>query len=266
MDANLTSEGTPVDPSTAATAVDAATVVTPAKKSKTRRNVMIASGVVGLAGIGSTLAANINLNSGNNVEFGQGVARTAACDEDGFTINPVTYFDNTISKFRVQQVEISGLDLTPAGTGWNDSDLGSTYADQAAAKAAHPGEYYVHGGTWHRTCDNVVLDFKAYTDDANYAGYTLDGLTNNSNSSIASPVAWSQYNGLPNANATNAGFAVKVNVNDTNDLDSEFDSVMIGVNNVNNTGGGLNDYVYLWTDGGRYPVSTSYILIAITLH
>jgi hypothetical protein len=67
MTTNQTPETTPTAPSV---------VETPAKKSKVRRKLILAGSAAGLVGIGSTLAANINLNSGENVEFGQGVART----------------------------------------------------------------------------------------------------------------------------------------------------------------------------------------------
>jgi hypothetical protein len=58
------------------------------KKSKKYKKALVVGGAVSLAGLGSTFAANISLNQGNNVEFGQGVAQTAACDEDGFSIAP----------------------------------------------------------------------------------------------------------------------------------------------------------------------------------
>jgi hypothetical protein len=152
--------------------------------------------VVSLFGIGSTLAANISLNGGGNVEFGQGVATTAACDEDGFDITPVTSFDNEHSIFRVDYVQVSGIDLTPEGTGWDN--VGLSYASQAEAKEAHPGQYY-DGTDWKKTCDNVVLDFRAYTDEEQYAKYTVDGYeaweteTGFGNSiGITSPLMWSQ--------------------------------------------------------------------------
>jgi hypothetical protein len=130
------------------------------------------SSVVGLFGIGSTLAANISLNGGGNVEFGQGVATTAACDEDGFNITPITSFDNEHGIFRVDRVEVTGIDLTPEGTGYSDGG----YLTQDAAKEAHPGQYYdTVTSDWKRTCDNVVLDFKAFTNEQGYAKYTLDG-------------------------------------------------------------------------------------------
>ena len=43
--------------------------------------------------LGNTLAANISLNSGGNVEFGQGVALTTACDDE-VTVTPYSTFVN----------------------------------------------------------------------------------------------------------------------------------------------------------------------------
>jgi hypothetical protein len=228
MNSNVTPEGTPVDPSVVTGPVDPAAIAVPAKKSKVRRNVLLAGSAVGLVGIGSTLAANISLNGGNNVEFGQGVARTTACDEDGFTINPVTSYDSIRSIFRLDRVEVTGVNLTPVGTGWNSGALNGAYADQAAAKTAHPGEYFdptanSGAGDWKRTCDGVVLDFKAYTDDINFWSSTRDGAYG-SNHTITSPVGWVQWNGNPSLqddNAGNFGFAAII---DTADSGIDFDS------------------------------------------
>lgn len=44
--------------------------------------------------LGSTLASNISLNGGENVEFGQGVAETTACD-DSIIVTPIARFVNT---------------------------------------------------------------------------------------------------------------------------------------------------------------------------
>jgi len=189
----------------------------PKKKSKTKYKAALGVGsVVSLFGIGSTLAANISLNGGGNVEFGQGVATTAACDEDGFSITPVTRYDNEHSIFRVDYVQVSGLNLTPEGTGYLLSGSGvvdqndDATVDQSDAKEQFPGQYY-DGTDWKRTCDNVVLDFKAYTDDAAYALYTDDAYTNSSNTAITSPVMWRQnFNaGVANLNTFETpGFAV----------------------------------------------------------
>jgi hypothetical protein len=196
------------------------------KKSKTKYKAALGVGsAVSLLGIGSTLAANITLSGDNSVEFGQGVVTTAACDEDGFTITPITYFDNEHSIFRVSRVEVSGVNLTPEGTGW---ELASnpTYVDQAAAKLARPGQYYT-GTAWKKTCDGVVLDFKAYTSDPEYALYTDDAYSNPSNTSITSPLGWTQrfYSGTSNIDyAVNPGFAVVIDPDDggVTDFDSGY--------------------------------------------
>jgi len=199
MTTNQTPETTPTEP---------AVVAEPAKKSKVRRNLILAGSAAGLVGIGSTLAANINLNSGENVEFGQGVAGTTACDEDGFTINPVTSYDNENSIFRIDYVEVSGLNLTPEGTGYSAGG----YNSQADAIAAHPGEYY-NGSQWQRTCDGVVLDFKAYTDDTTYWNMTRDGYSFNNTNSISTPIGWANDYG----DVTNFGFAVAYDIFDAGD-------------------------------------------------
>ena len=163
--------------------------------------------VVGLFGIGSTLAANISLNGGDNIEFGQGVANTAACDEDGFTITPITSYYGSAGVFKVDEVQITGLNLTPQGTGWDDSDNGEDYADQDAAIADRPGEYWDdEEGEWLRTCDGVVLDFKAYTDDEDYLNRTSYGY-GDTPASLANPVGWWQ-NDDDDENNRNPGFAI----------------------------------------------------------
>jgi hypothetical protein len=197
------------------TPADAAAALVPAKKSNLRRNVLIAGSAVGLIGIGSTLASNITINAGESVEFGQGVAETTTCDTD-ITITPVTSYDIDNSIFRLDRVEVSNLDLTPVGTGWDDSDIGTVFADQAAAKAARPGEYF--DGTanqWKRTCDGVVLDFKAYTDDTDYWPSTREGYSNNATNDISTPVGWVQYDG-GDGTVANFGYAIIFDTADNN--------------------------------------------------
>jgi len=64
------------------------------QKNKTIR-LAVAIGAVALVGVlSSTLAANISINSGSNVEFGQGVSGAAACDAN-LTITPGSSFQNT---------------------------------------------------------------------------------------------------------------------------------------------------------------------------
>jgi hypothetical protein len=55
----------------------------------------------------------------------------------------------------------------------------------------YPGQYF-DGSDWKNTCDGVVLEFKAYTDDEDYALYTDDAYFNSNNTSITSPIGWYQ--------------------------------------------------------------------------
>jgi hypothetical protein len=71
-----------------------------------------ASILVGALTLGSTLAANINLNDGGNVEFGQGVTRTVACDSDGITLTPYSTFINApgAGEHTFSSLKVSGID------------------------------------------------------------------------------------------------------------------------------------------------------------
>jgi len=62
-----------------------------------KKSLKLVLGIGALAGVialGSTFAANINLNGGGNVEFGQGVAQTTACD-DSVILTPQSTFANS---------------------------------------------------------------------------------------------------------------------------------------------------------------------------
>jgi hypothetical protein len=66
------------------------------KAGKKLRVLLGIGALAAVTGIGSTLAANITLNSGADVEFGQGVVQTTSCDPtSGITVAPVSDFDNT---------------------------------------------------------------------------------------------------------------------------------------------------------------------------
>jgi hypothetical protein len=58
-------------------------------------------------GIGTTLASNITLNNNQNVEFGQGVSQTVACEtsEAGITVTPLSTFNNTAGYFNGSSYE-----------------------------------------------------------------------------------------------------------------------------------------------------------------
>ena len=58
--------------------------------------------------LGSTFASNINLNGNQNVEFGQGVVQSTACD-DSVTITPTSGFSNAQGAFILSSIEVSGI-------------------------------------------------------------------------------------------------------------------------------------------------------------
>ena len=159
---------------------------------KARKNLRVLLGIGALAavtGLGSTLAANISLNGGGNVEFGQGVATTAACDDD-ITLTPVSEFSNTSygydeATFTMTAIQVSGIDLTPEGwdvqnNGWAtgydwDNDVWSDGYEQ------YSGQYKDISGAWTNTCANKSLMLRAYTDNTEYANRT-------SGNNISSPL------------------------------------------------------------------------------
>lgn len=67
-------------------------------------------GLAAVVAITSTLAANININSGP-VEFGQGVSQTAACD-DQITVTPYSTFinDSSTGTHMLTSIKVSGID------------------------------------------------------------------------------------------------------------------------------------------------------------
>ena len=80
----------------------------------TSRPVLAVVGLVALAALSTTLAGNISMNSGNAVEFGQGVSVTAACDVTaGITLAPSASFVNVANgtgSFNLGTIAFSGID------------------------------------------------------------------------------------------------------------------------------------------------------------
>ena len=85
------------------------------KKSSTK-GLLAVAGFAAIAVLGSTLAANISLNSGT-LEFGQGVAVTAACDDNGITATPKAVFANASGAggFNMASIAFSGIKDTCIG-------------------------------------------------------------------------------------------------------------------------------------------------------
>ena len=102
-------------------------VVVARKKPKALFAVLLlfASGLV----INTTLAANINLNSGQRVEFGQGVAMTTACSgSTELTVTPRSSFVNASGSgsFYFSSVTVSGIPSSCNGVDFQISAYDST--------------------------------------------------------------------------------------------------------------------------------------------
>jgi hypothetical protein len=100
-----------------------------AKKNKTKRGfayLSIAAGALAMT-VGGVYAANsITVNSGSNIEFGQGLASTSTCDS-GLTAAVNQTYDVATSKFVVSTVVISGIkDFACAGKTIHVSLVGSS--------------------------------------------------------------------------------------------------------------------------------------------
>ena len=102
----------------------------PARKKSSSSKVMLGlAGIAAVALLGSTLAANISLNNGTGVEFGQGVALTSACDSD-ITSTPTATFANAASggTFNFTTVAFSNISSACLGKTFTLKAYGDTSA------------------------------------------------------------------------------------------------------------------------------------------
>jgi hypothetical protein len=84
------------------------------KKNNNLKSLAGLATVAAIAVLGSTLAANLSLNSGGAIEFGQGVSVTSACDGDGITVTPSVRFVNAAGAgtFYLSTIALTNIDLT----------------------------------------------------------------------------------------------------------------------------------------------------------
>jgi uncharacterized repeat protein (TIGR02543 family) len=105
-----------------------------------------------IAILGSTFAANINLNSGQRVEFGQGVTQMVACDDE-ITLTPVSTFINEEGggAHYFSALKVSGIDSSSdkcSGKNfefWAYSDVGTVplfYFEDSAVVSDEEGTYF----------------------------------------------------------------------------------------------------------------------------
>jgi hypothetical protein len=104
--------------------------------------------VLVLGGMSTTLAGTITLNSSGNVEFGQGIVTTAACDSS-VRVVPSTTYDTATSTFAVSQLVVDGIGVASSDT---------TSATQIS-----------------NGCLNKLFTFRAYTDTGVALSFTPTG-------------------------------------------------------------------------------------------
>jgi len=96
--------------------------------------------------VGSTLAANINLNGSAPVEFGQGVAQATACTgSDSLVVTPFSDFDNSVGAFSVADITISNIPDNCIGKDfrislYSDSSVLNLDAGVTIARIQYSGE------------------------------------------------------------------------------------------------------------------------------
>ena len=87
--------------------------------------------VAAVAVLGSTLAANISLGSGNAIEFGQGVQTASACDASITLAPKVTFVNGANPVFMLSTVSFSGVDSQVSGCQGKTLTL-NAYGDTSA--------------------------------------------------------------------------------------------------------------------------------------
>jgi hypothetical protein len=134
--------------------------------------------VAAIAVLGSTLAANISLNSGSAIEFGQGVSVTSACDSDGITVTPSVRFINAANAgtFYLSTIALSGINAPASGT----TCLNKIFTLQAYGDSgATPLQLATNSST---AVTQATFAITGGNTSAGSAGVTFSGVTGNSTS------------------------------------------------------------------------------------
>ena len=123
--------------------------------------------LVATIALGSTLAADISLNLGAPIEFGQGVAQTTACDDD-ITVTPFSTFVNATGAgaHKFTSLKISGIDSR------SDKCSGKTFLIKAYGDS---GRLDLFNYTDISTPESVDYSAIEITDNAGVFTWTSDG-------------------------------------------------------------------------------------------
>jgi len=159
------------------------------KKPKNLRRLLGLGTFTALIGIGVAYAFPAGRNFDSEVEFGQGIAAVATCD-DIMTITPISEFKNSNSPSEtthlMTSIKVSGVDLTPEGwdvgaDNWHPDFIANVNPELRswAPGAEDNAGKYLDEGEWVPTCEGKVLLLRAFTNQSEYVDYTVGGNTNN---------------------------------------------------------------------------------------
>lgn len=142
----------------------------PARKRTSTKGLLAVAGFAAIAVMGSTLAANISLNSGT-LEFGQGVAVTSACDSDGITATPKAVFANAsgAGSFNFASVSFSGISTDCAGKLFTLNAYGDTSATPLNIATVGASSYNVATFVF-----SATLPGSSYINTASYTTTTAE--------------------------------------------------------------------------------------------
>ncbi len=141
-----------------------------AGRKKSRKSFLLIAVAAALGLGGTVLASNITINSDTDIEFGQGVAQTAACD-NAMTITPFSAYDEGDEVFYLTTVEVTDIDGSSCD---NRGFTVSVYASGTANPVATKSTTYDHDN------DSEELSFDFTLDEVDTADVnTITVETNN---------------------------------------------------------------------------------------
>jgi len=131
-------------------------------RTKSLSKILGIGAVVGVITLGSTFAANINLNSGGNVEFGQGIAQATSCDDNVF-VTPQASFVNDAENAAFRFNAFSVTDIS-------DNCFGKTFTIKVYKNGQNsPQDFY--------DTDGVIFDEIKVVNNNGVFSFTGGGLT-----------------------------------------------------------------------------------------
>jgi hypothetical protein len=146
------------------------------KKNNNLKSLAGLATVAAIAVLGSTLAANLSLNSGSAIEFGQGVSVTSACDDNGITVTPSVRFVNAANAgtFYLSTIALSGINAPSSGT----SCINKTFTLNAYGNSdATPLQLATSSST---AITSATFSIKTGNTAVGSAGVTFTGVTSDS--------------------------------------------------------------------------------------